>query len=50
MDCKVVVACYKNKTNNCNKELDPSDEGGWVQDHEGAKDFLGIFFSDSEEN
>ena len=37
-------------TNNCNKELDPSDEAGWVQDHEGAEDFLGIYFSDSEEN
>ena len=37
-------------TNNCNKELDPSDEAGWVRDHEGAEDFLGIYFSDLEEN
>ena len=50
MVCKAAVACYNNKKNNCNKELEPSDEAGWVQDHEGAEDFLGIYFSDSEEN
>jgi hypothetical protein len=41
MGCKAAVACNNNKKNNCNKELDPSDEAGWVQDHEnvGIADF-----------